>query len=179
MSIAQVESQTATLGPYDTPEEADPLHPIGGHIQQELSEWLFHLSCSFLADIYPSGNTEDSPLVYFTRVLGVHQQTLMYRTAYLFTPVLAGFIWIGRLFMLEYALPAQAWTILKWPAKASYKDQTTRFKEIRDRYLCRGGFYPMGRMIEMLRYGRAVAQKEGSRGNISWSPDKETLQLYN
>ena len=36
----------------------------------------------------------------------------------------------------------------------------------------------MGRMIEMLRYGRAVARKEGSRGNVSWSPDKETLQLY-
>ena len=57
--------------------------------------------------------------------------------------------------MLEYALPAQAWTFLKWPAKASYKDQTARFKDIRDRYLCRGGFHPMGRMIEMLRYGRA------------------------
>jgi hypothetical protein len=179
LSVAQVESLRVTLGPHDTLGEADPLHLAGGHTQQELSEWLFHLSCSFLADLYPSGDTESSPLVYFTGVLGIHLQTLMYRTAYLFTPVLAGFIWIGRLLMLEYALPEQAWTILKWPSKASYKDQTARFKEIRDRYLCRGGFHPMGRMIEILRYGRAVARKEGSRGNISWSSDKETLQLYN
>ena len=51
LSMAQVESQTATLGPCDTPEEADPLYPIGGNMQQELSEWLFHLSCSFLAAV--------------------------------------------------------------------------------------------------------------------------------
>ena len=147
LSIAQVESQTATLEPCGTPGEADPLHLIGGQIQQELSKWLFHLSYSFLADLYSSSNTENSPLVYFTGVLGIHQQTLMYRTVYLFTPVLAGLIWIGRLLILEYALPAEAWTVLKWPAKMSYKDQTIRFKEIRDRYLCRGGFHPIGRMV--------------------------------
>jgi hypothetical protein len=103
----------------------------------------------------------------------------MYRTAYFFTPMLAGFIWIGRLLMLEYALPGEKLEVLKWPAKASYKDQTQRFRQIRDKYLCRGGIHPMGRLIETLRYGRAIARKEGSRGNISWSPDKETLQLYN
>ena len=120
--MAQVQSQAATPEPHDTLKEADPLYLAGGQIQQELSELLFHLSCSFLADLYPSGDTENSPLVYFTGVLGIHLQTLMYRTTYLFTPVLAGFIWIGRLLMLEYALPAQAWTFLKWPAKGSYKD---------------------------------------------------------
>lgn len=36
----------------------------------------------------------------------------------------------------------------------------------------------MGCLIETLRYGRAIARKEGSGGNISWSADKETLQLY-
>jgi hypothetical protein len=175
---------TTTVEPGSTPPagaEADP-YPLrlgGGPITQELSERLFYLSYSFLADLYPSGDAERSPLVYFTGVLGIHRYTLMYRTAYLFTPVLAGFIWIGRLLMLEYALPARAWSSLGWPAKASYKDQGARFKDVRDRYLCRGGFHPMGRMIEMLHYGRGIARKEGSRGMISWSPNKETLQLYN
>ncbi len=70
--MAQVESLRVTLGPHDTLGEADPLHLVGGHTQQELSEWLFHLSCLFLADLYPSSDTESSPLVYFTGVLGIH-----------------------------------------------------------------------------------------------------------
>jgi len=126
-------------------------------------------------DLYYTGDIENSPLVYFTGVLGIYLPIFMYWTVYLYTPVLAGFIWIGRLLILEYVLPDKAWTVLKWPAKTVYTDLTVRFKEIWDKYLYQGGFYLMGRMIEMLRYGRVVARKEGIRGNISWSYDKETL----
>jgi hypothetical protein len=36
----------------------------------------------------------------------------------------------------------------------------------------------MARIHEMLRYGRAIARKERSRANVSWSPNKEVVQLY-
>ena len=72
LSMGHVESQIATLEPCATPAQADPLQLAGGQIEQELSEWLFHLSCSFLADLYPSGDTGNSPLIYFTGVLGIH-----------------------------------------------------------------------------------------------------------
>jgi hypothetical protein len=32
-------------------------------------------------------------------------------------------------------------------------------------------------LLETLAYGRAVAKKEGPRANISWSLDKQTLDL--
>jgi hypothetical protein len=160
-------------------DQADPLYMPSGDVQQQIFEWLFQLSCLFLTDTSLTGDIASSPLVYFVGVFGIHQHSLMYRTAYIFTPMLAGFIWIGRLLILEYALPGERWEVLKWPAKTSDKDQTQRFRQIRDKYLCRGGFHPMGYLIETLRYGRAIARKEGSRGNVSWSPDKETLQLYN
>lgn len=35
----------------------------------------------------------------------------------------------------------------------------------------------MGQLLETLAYGRATAQKEGPHTNISWSLDKQTLDL--
>ena len=35
----------------------------------------------------------------------------------------------------------------------------------------------MGRLLDLIKYGRALAWKHGPRTNISWSLDKQTLEL--
>lgn len=62
------------------------------------------------------------PLVYFLGVLGIQRHTLTYRTAYHYTPFLAGLIWISRLLLLEYALLARPYLTLNWPAAISYRN---------------------------------------------------------
>jgi hypothetical protein len=62
------------------------------------------------------------PLVYFSGVLGIYRNSLAYRTAYHYTPFLAGLIRIVRQHLLEYALPKRPYLALKWPAAASYSD---------------------------------------------------------
>lgn len=143
----------------------------------ELTERIFQLSCAFWTDLAKTGRTLDLPLVYFIGVLGIQRKGLNYRTAYLFTTRLAGLAWIGRLLMLEYALPQDAYGTLGWPGCSAFPDQLDRLQRIRRKYLCRGGRHAMAHTLELLFKGRSIAKKEGARANLSWS-SSEQLLLY-
>lgn len=89
-------------------------------------------------------------------------------------------IWVGRLILLEYALPLRAYMYLKvpWPAKTTYCDQAQRLTDqIHTKYMQRGCFSPLGYMDERLHHGRMIAAREGRRTNISWSADGELLLI--
>jgi hypothetical protein len=137
-------------------------------------EALFQLLAMFWTDVSTNGPVEGKAIVHFSGVLGIHPHELAFRTAYDYTPYLSALIWIGRLVILEYALPLREYGTLKvpWPARATYQDQGRRLcAEIRPKYLQRGSFSPMGYLIERLQHGRAIARREGARTNISWSVD--------
>lgn len=78
----------------------------------------------FWTDLSTDGVMEGKAIIYFSSVLGIHPYELAFRTAYDYTPYLSALIWIGRLVMLEYALPLRAYQHLKipWPARATYLD---------------------------------------------------------
>jgi hypothetical protein len=143
-------------------------------------EAVFQLLVMFWTDTMTDGGLESKAIVYFSGVLGIHPYELAYRTAYDYTPYLSALLWVGRLVVLEYALPLQAYTTLDvpFPARSSYIDQGRRLcVEIRPIYLQRGSFSPIGYLIERLQHGRAIAKREGPRTNISWSFDGQTLDL--
>jgi antitoxin component of RelBE/YafQ-DinJ toxin-antitoxin module len=145
-----------------------------------MSETVFQLLVLFWTDLSTDGILESKAIVHFSGVLGIHPYELAYRTAYDYTPYLAALLWIGRLLILEYALPLRAYTTLDvpWPARAAYADQGKRLcVEIRPTYLQRGSLSPMGYLIERLQHGRAIAKREGPRTNISWSLDGQTLDV--
>ncbi|KFY89230.1 hypothetical protein V500_05851, partial [Pseudogymnoascus sp. VKM F-4518 (FW-2643)] len=139
-----------------------------------LSERLFQLSCAFWTNILTTGVTSHLPLVYFFSVLGIQRKDLVFRTAYHYTPYLAGLVYVGRLLMLEYALPRQAYETLSWPDCSACPNQ---LQLMRKKYLCRGGGHPMARLLELLYQDRTIAKKEGARANISWSANGQILQL--
>ncbi|KAF1354301.1 hypothetical protein EJ07DRAFT_86624, partial [Lizonia empirigonia] len=143
-----------------------------------LLEALFQLLVMFWTDVSTDGAAEGKAIVHFSGVLGIHPYELAFRTAYDYTPYLSALIWVGRLIILEYALPLRAYDTLTipWPAPARYPDQGRRLcTEIRPKYLQRGSFSPMGYLIERLQHGRGIAKREGARTNISWSLDSQTL----
>ena len=55
---------------------------------------------------------------------------------------------------MEYALPLVPYKTLvyPWPTRDEYADQTQRLKQIRSKYLLRGGFYPFGELVELRAY---------------------------
>ncbi|PVH90694.1 hypothetical protein DM02DRAFT_734466 [Periconia macrospinosa] len=140
----------------------------------------FRLLVLFWTDASIDGDPGAKAVIHFSGVLGIHPYKLTLRTAYDYTPYLSALIWVGRLVILEYALPSQAYSSWDPPlqARATYPDQESRLlREIRPRYLQRGTFAPLGYLIERLQHGRAIAKREGARTNISWSPDGQLLEV--
>ena len=163
--------------PESDPEIRSEIEPEIGPSENPARDLLFQLSCLFWMEGSAAGNTAQLPLVYFLGVLGIHRNSLAYRTAYHYTPFLAGLIWIGRLLLLEYALPKQPYLALRLLAAAGYKDQLRRLQHIRRTCLCQGSACAMSYLLDTVRLGRSIAGKEGPRTNISWSLDKQTLDL--
>lgn len=153
---------------------------VGAPSSPELLEKVFQLFVIFWTDFSPDGSMDRSPIVHFSGVLGIHPQELLYRRAYDYTPYLSALIWVGRLIILEYALPLREYGHLTtpWPARMSYSDQVARLcEQIRPKYLLRGSISPIGYLIERLQHGRAIAKREGSPTNICWSLDYQTLSI--
>lgn len=122
-----------------------------------------------------TGVTSHLPLVYFSGILGIRREGLVFYTVYLYTIYLAGLAYIGRLLMLEYTLLQQAYTTLGWPSRSTYPDQLRQLQLVRKRYLYCSGSYPMAQILELLYKGRTIAKREGARSNISWSVDRQVL----
>ncbi|PVH90622.1 hypothetical protein DM02DRAFT_636685 [Periconia macrospinosa] len=102
-------------------------------------------------------------IAHFSGVLGIHPYKLTLHTAYDYTPYLSALIWVGRLVLLEYALPLRTYGPLSPPlrARAAYPDQESRLlREIRPKYLQLSTFAPLGYLVERLQHGRATAKRE-------------------
>jgi hypothetical protein len=113
---------------------------------------------ALLEALYSSSSSrlESKAIVNFSGVLGVHPLQLAYRSAYDYTPYLAALIWVGRLILLEYALPLRAYNTLPtpWPDRSAYPQMQARLcAEIRPQYLQRGSLSPVGYLIERLQHG--------------------------
>jgi hypothetical protein len=103
-------------------EEPGNLRPSSS---SRTSEIVFQLLVMFWTDLSTGGVLEGKAIIHFSGVLGIHPCELAYRTGYDYTPYLAALMWVGRLVILEYALPLRAYTTLDipWPARASDVDQ--------------------------------------------------------
>ncbi|PVH90790.1 hypothetical protein DM02DRAFT_547108 [Periconia macrospinosa] len=158
---------------------SDPLLPLLPPSPYIL-ETTFQLLTLFWTDTSVDDESGVKAIAHFSGVLGIHPYKLTLRTAYDYTPYLSALIWVGRLVLLEYALPLRAYGSLNPPlqARAAYPDQESRLlREIRPKYLKRGTFAPLGYLVERLQHGRAIAKREGTRTNISWSPDGQMLEV--
>ena len=80
-----------------------------------ISESLFPLLATFWTDLSLDGKMHQNAIVHFSGVLGIHPSELCFRKPYDYTPYLSALIWVGRLIILEYALPFKAYEHLKVP----------------------------------------------------------------
>ena len=72
-------------------------------------ETIFRLLVLFWTDTSIDGDPGAKAVIHFSGVLGIHPYKLTLRTAYDYTPYLSALIWVGRLVILEYALPSRAY----------------------------------------------------------------------
>ena len=144
-----------------------------------LTELVFDLSVVFLKSIYKHGQASDSALIHFLAVMGISGTGNTFSSAYLYTSSLAGLLWISRLLLLEYALPARSYPSLNLQSQDEYSNQIDRMNEVRTTYLLMGGFHPIAQMISILQYGRKIAEVEGTRCLVAWSEEGNRLECGN
>ncbi|THV73867.1 hypothetical protein D6D27_09461, partial [Aureobasidium pullulans] len=146
-----------------------------------LLESLFELFLAFWTDRSNDGNLERTPVANFSGVLGIDPSTLAFRKPYNYTTNLSALIWVGRLLLLEYALPLRPYLLTKVQilARDSYSDYGQRLcSDVRPLHLQRGSMSPIGYLIERLQHGRAIAKREGPPATVRWSLDGRTLHAY-
>jgi hypothetical protein len=79
----------------------------------------------------------------------------------LFTYVLAGLVYVGRVLLAEWAIPTTE--------RVGMEDLGERFARVRNTWLCKVMYSPMGYVLSLLLYGRKIAQETGSQLIVSWS----------
>lgn len=113
--------------------------------------------------------------MHYLAVRGVDEQSETLRPAFLYTPILAGALWINRLLMLEVAVPLEPWLALGLKSKAEVESVRERIHELRKRHLCEGSFSPTASILSQLAKGKHFNKLHKSAPNIHWSEDEQTI----
>jgi hypothetical protein len=117
----------------------------------------------------------DSPLMHFLAVCGIDANSTKLRNSMSYTPILAGALWIIRLLMLEFALPAKPWPTLGLQHPNSSSLVIKIITQIRSKHLCEGTYSPTSTLLAQLAYGKWLNRHISSNSNIHWSSDENTL----
>ena len=149
-----------------TEEQRTSLGRLWEHLQdegrpaEELEGEVLRVSASFWMQRL-DGDPFASPLWHFVAVLGIDGESGQLRPAHLFTYVLAGLVYVARALLAEYAIPAED--------RPGMRELEARFASVRDAWLCKATYSPMGYVLSLLLYGRKIAKETGSRLMVSWS----------
>ena len=81
-----------------------------------------------------------SPMMHYLAVRGIDQRGQSLRSAFFYTPILAGMLWINRVIMLEVAVPSEPWPELELNSKAQVDSVPERIHQLRQLHLCEGSF---------------------------------------
>lgn len=121
----------------------------------------------------------ESAIVHFTAVMGIQRHALAFKAAYTYTPICSALIWVGRLLLLEHALPLHLYKTLgdNCLPQQIYEDRMKRFEDIRLKHMLRGGFYALGECIELRSVG--VSRYHNCKANpMTQKNDLEIVIFY-
>jgi hypothetical protein len=142
-----------------------------------LAEKLFLFRVKVLTQRFQQDEGARSPLLHFSAVLGIDVKNGRFQEPGNYTPMLAGLIWVGRLLLLEYALPKREYKSLNWPSREVYNDYGLRLEHVRQGHLIEGCYSPTSDIISLMAYGKYVAKQQGKTGLITWDSDSRALQF--
>ena len=159
------------------------LQSIHSSPEQELIEGLMQLNISlFTTPIETWSTTTHHLLIFYAGVLSLDLGTgaaaeCRFIPIAQSTPILSSLVWIGRLFVLEHALPQRPYHRPRWPARTSYKDALARFHEVQAGSLvtdCNSAFRELFRLRSI---GRRLRHQDIGRTLLYWSEDDEVVTV--
>jgi len=130
-------------------------------LEKRLSEKVFELCMLFVMQTFRQLEEQKSPWIHFCGVLAIDWRKERFREPRNYTCIVAGILWVTRLFFLEYSLPKYEYESLNWSSRDFYKDFNWRFEEVRQKYLLRSSCTAARMMIKMLAYGKELSKQMG------------------
>jgi len=127
---------------------------------------------SLLIECIDQRFAHESPVLHFAGVMGIDVKNSAFVPPYSYTSRLAGFMFIGRLLTLEYALPQTSYRTLGWDSKAGYQNPIARFIYIRRLFLANGYGGCITELGDLLSYGMILSRRLRSQmDGIEWAVD--------
>jgi hypothetical protein len=113
-------------------------------------------------------------IVYFSAVLGLGTSGSTFERARNYTPKLSALIYCIRLCFLEATLPRFAHPTIGWEARLS-TGQLERLNKTRYAFMCHGCQAPIGELLSLRSYGRALSRTDSPSFRVHWSDNSETV----
>jgi hypothetical protein len=148
-----------------------------GESQDELHELVFKLSIKFWTHSFPTGDPNETVIYHFSDVMSISSTSFQFKRPINYTSVLAILTYLGRVMLLEFALPKRRYQHLEWPSRIEYGNQLERLHEVRKQYMILGGLYPMSEIILRHIDGKKSAKVEGGQAILNWSHDGQIMHF--
>ncbi|KAH8585565.1 hypothetical protein B0O99DRAFT_148011 [Bisporella sp. PMI_857] len=131
------------------------LHSQNSSYERQLDECVIELNISLITyrnDTFSAPN--QTLLTYYIGILSLDidqgsASHLLFVPTSQSTSLLSNLIWICRLFILEYALPKQAYLASHWPSRDSYSQPFRRLQAIRKKYLITNELTPISEICRL------------------------------
>ncbi|KNB04586.1 hypothetical protein FOXG_06642 [Fusarium oxysporum f. sp. lycopersici 4287] len=114
-----------------------------------------------------------NPLLHFTAVLGIKEDGT-WVPSHTHTRFLAGFLWCGRILMLEHFFEDDPYDSEDSTCDTSFA-AIGRFQKGHRNWLATGSYTPFSAIIQWMTYGRGYRNQEGGQARVLWDSDGMTL----
>ncbi|RBA11859.1 hypothetical protein FPRO05_14175 [Fusarium proliferatum] len=114
-----------------------------------------------------------NPLLHFTAVLGIKEDGT-WVPSHTHTRFLAGFLWCGRILMLEHFFEDDPYDSEDSTCDTSFA-AIDRFQKGHRDWLATGSYTPFSAIIQWMTYGRGYRNQEGGQARLLWDSDGTTL----
>lgn len=108
----------------------------------------------------------NSPLIHFLSIHAINQRDRTWSTPQEFTPTLSALIYVGRILMIEKAIPL---------ASRAHDEFVPRFQKYHQEHLISGSLSTMRELISLRAYGMTIAADQYSKPTCHWSQDLTKL----
>ncbi|KAG4275400.1 hypothetical protein FPRO04_14400 [Fusarium proliferatum] len=114
-----------------------------------------------------------NPLLHFTAILGIKEDGT-WVPSHTHTRFLAGFLWCGRILMLEHFFKDDPYDSEDSTCDTSFA-AIDRFQKGHRDWLATGSYTPFSAIIQWMTYGRGYRNQEGGQARVLWDSDGTTL----
>lgn len=142
--------------------------------EEKLADLIERLSLFFCIEEFTDSRSSSTIIVYFNDVLGFSPSGTTFERPRNYTSKLSALIYCIRLCLLEATLPRFAHPSIGWKARAP-GGNLKQLNRVRERFMCLSCQAPMGELLSLRSYGRAISRSDGPSFRVQWSDDSQIV----